>query len=119
MSSRSHGLSERDRASLRKALEAKRAELVRAHGKDLSAGTHSDEGYADPMDAATRATDEHELLGMVKHQESLVAEIDRALAKMAHGTYGVSELSGEPIPIERLRAVPWARLTVEEEERRR
>jgi RNA polymerase-binding transcription factor len=49
---------------------------------------------------------------------NLLAEIDRALAKIKAGTYGVSELSGLPIPVERLRVVPWARLTAEEEERR-
>jgi RNA polymerase-binding transcription factor DksA len=42
-----------------------------------------------------------------------VEEIDRALAKMAEGTYGICEVSGEPIPKERLEAIPWARERVE------
>ncbi len=42
-----------------------------------------------------------------------VEEIDHALGKFADGTYGVCEVSGEPIPKERLEAIPWARERVE------
>ncbi len=118
MNRRNNELSRADRDALRAALESKRAELLRAHKENLSLGTHSEELAADPMDAATRATEEAELLGLASQESALLAEIDRALAKMADGTYGVSEVSGRPIPIERLRAVPWARLAADEEEER-
>jgi DnaK suppressor protein len=111
-------LSKKDLEALRHALESKRTELLRAHDANLNAGTRSEEDrHADPMDAATRATAEAELLGLAGQERALLTEIDRALAKVAQGTYGVSELSGRPIPIDRLRAVPWARLTADEEER--
>jgi RNA polymerase-binding transcription factor DksA len=42
-----------------------------------------------------------------------VEEIDRALAKFELGTYGICEVSGTPIPKERLKAIPWARERVE------
>jgi RNA polymerase-binding transcription factor len=112
-------LSKKDLDSLRKALESKRAELLRAHGENVAAGTRSEEGnFPDPMDAATRAEEEAERLGLARQERGLLVEIDRALAKFDAGTYGASELSGRPIPIERLRAVPWARLTADEEEQR-
>ena len=41
-----------------------------------------------------------------------VEEIDRALAKIEEGTYGVCEKCGEPIPRERLKALPHASLCV-------
>jgi DnaK suppressor protein len=110
-------LTQRERESLRKALERKLEELRHATDYDVSTGTHPEDSYADPMDAATRATDEHELLARADHERALAVEVERALDKMKKGTYGVSELSGEPIPLARLRAVPWARLTTEEEER--
>jgi DnaK suppressor protein len=110
-------LSKKDLDSLRAGLESKRAELLRAHDETLAAGTHSDEGaFADPMDAATRAEEENDQLSRARHARTLLGQIDRALAKLEAGTYGVSELSGRSIPIERLRAVPWARLTADEEE---
>lgn len=42
-----------------------------------------------------------------------VEEIDHALAKIDAGTYGICEVSGDPIPPERLEAIPWAREKVE------
>jgi DnaK suppressor protein len=41
--------------------------------------------------------------------------IDRALAKLDEGTYGFSDVSGLPIPIDRLKAFPQAVLTASEE----
>jgi DnaK suppressor protein len=68
------------------------------------------------MDAATRGEDEAELLGLAAGERTLLVEVEHALSKLDAGKYGVSEFSGHPIPLERLRAVPWARLTAEEEE---
>ena len=42
-----------------------------------------------------------------------VEEIDRALAKLVTGTYGICEVSGDPIPRARLQAIPQARERVE------
>src|SRR6516225_3692226 len=44
--------------------------------------------------------------------------VDRALQKIAEGTYGLSDSSGEPIPRERLEAVPEALYTLSEEKAR-
>ena len=112
-------LSKKDIDSLRRALETKRAELVRAHDENVAAGTHDTEDHhPDVMDAATRAEEEATRLGLAHQERAVLAEVDRALAKIEAGTYGASELSGRPIPIERLRVVPWARLTADEEEQR-
>jgi RNA polymerase-binding transcription factor DksA len=43
-----------------------------------------------------------------------VVEIDDALARIALGTYGYSTQSGRPLPRERLEAIPWASVLVEE-----
>lgn len=43
-----------------------------------------------------------------------LAQIRRALDRIDEGTYGYSERSGEPIPIERLEAVPYATTLVHE-----
>ncbi len=41
--------------------------------------------------------------------------IERAEARLEEGTYGKSVVSGDPIPNERLEAIPWAERTVDEE----
>ena len=56
------------------------------------------------------------------HREELrsdLAAVERAEARLADGTYGLSVDSGEPIPDGRLEALPTAERTVEEEERYR
>jgi DnaK suppressor protein len=45
-----------------------------------------------------------------------LAAVGRAEARLAAGTYGLSVDSGEPIPDDRLRALPSAERTVEEQE---
>jgi DnaK suppressor protein len=49
--------------------------------------------------------------------ERRLGEVDRALQKIADGTSGLSDESGEPIPRGRLEAVPEAIRTVEEQQR--
>jgi RNA polymerase-binding transcription factor DksA len=44
----------------------------------------------------------------------IIGEIDAALARLRDGTYGISEVSGQPIPKERLKAIPWTTVRVEE-----
>jgi DnaK suppressor protein len=41
--------------------------------------------------------------------------IERAEARLEDGTYGVSVVSGDPIPDERLAVIPWADRNVGEE----
>ena len=43
----------------------------------------------------------------------MIEEIDHAMSKFEDGRYGICEVSGEPIPEERLEAIPWAREKVE------
>jgi DnaK suppressor protein len=66
----------------------------------------SEDLYQDELDAA-RAED----------LRSDLAALERAEARLAQGTYGVSIESGEPIPDGRLEAIPTAERTVEEQER--
>jgi RNA polymerase-binding transcription factor DksA len=61
----------------------------------------------------TLAVERERDLVLSAQAQYLVTEIDHALAKLEDGTYGVCEVSGQPIPKERLRAIPWARERVE------
>lgn len=51
-------------------------------------------------------------------EEQRLRAIERALAKIDEGTYGLSDVSGDPIPKARLEAIPEAVLTIQEEEAR-
>jgi RNA polymerase-binding transcription factor DksA len=68
-------------------------------------------------DAATETYDCEFALGLLSHEKNAMYEIDEALRRIEVGTYGICELSGKPIPRERLKAVPFARFTVEVQSR--
>jgi DnaK suppressor protein len=107
-------LTTRQRDKLAAALRAKRDEIRRRS----AAAAQDVEADPDPTDAASELTSAEEAAGVLNHDARLLHEIDDALARIADGRYGTSEESGEPIGYERLLAVPWARRTAEEEERR-
>jgi DnaK suppressor protein len=56
--------------------------------------------------------------GLAEDLAVQLAALERAEARLAAGVYGLSVQSGEPIPDERLEAVPTAELTVEEQRER-
>jgi RNA polymerase-binding transcription factor DksA len=53
-------------------------------------------------------------LALSAQARDAVDEIDAALLRIAAGTYGYSVESGRPIPRERLEALPWSSVLVEE-----
>jgi RNA polymerase-binding transcription factor DksA len=48
---------------------------------------------------------------LLSFEEDALGEIDAALKRIRDGRYGRCELTGEPIPKQRLDAIPWARYT--------
>ena len=80
---------------------------------------HEDDGEeADEYDPANVASDlyQDELdEGLSDDLREQLAAVERAEERLAAGTYGLSIESGQPIPDERLEAVPTAELTVAEE----
>lgn len=85
----------------------------------LSRLGHQDTGEpADEDDPGNQASDlyQDELdEGLADHLREELAAVERAEARLAAGTYGLSVESGKPIPDERLEALPTAERTAEEE----
>jgi RNA polymerase-binding transcription factor DksA len=79
----------------------------RAEGGEASAfGMHT-------ADAGSDAYDRDFALSLLSQERDSLFEIDAALKKINDGNYGFCELSGKPIPHNRLEALPFARYTVE------
>ena len=75
-------------------------------------------GMPDPHDVgdeAMEATTSDIRIGLSEADQRLISQIDRASQRLESGTYGVSEITGEPIPVARLEAVPWATTNVGDE----
>ncbi|MGH8092062.1 MAG: TraR/DksA family transcriptional regulator [Chthoniobacterales bacterium] len=64
-------------------------------------------------DAASDACDRDFVLSLLSQDSNALLEIDAALQRIEAGSYGICEKSGEPIPVARLKAIPFARFTVE------
>ncbi len=110
-------LTDRQENELKKVLLTKREE-IRARQMEFAQRNDSD-FEPDPMDladAASAATAGSEDAALSAHDRWLLREIESALGRLDGGRYGFSEASGEPIAYERLRSIPWARRTAEEEE---
>jgi DnaK suppressor protein len=101
-----------------RAAELLRVERLRIE-RSLITRRHQDDGEeADDQDPGNLASDlyQDELdEGLRSDLEAQLAAVERAEQRLAAGTYGLSVVSGEPIPDERLEISPTAELTVEEE----
>jgi RNA polymerase-binding transcription factor DksA len=64
-------------------------------------------------DAGSDAYDRDFALSVLAKDQDALYEIEEALLRIKKGTYGLCEMSGKRIPIPRLEAIPFARLTVE------
>ncbi len=64
-------------------------------------------------DAGSDAYDRDFALSLLSKEQNGLYEIEQALARIDNGTYGICEMSYKVIPILRLEAIPFARLTVE------
>jgi len=106
-----------DRA--RELLAAERERIERELGR---VRREDDSEPADEFDPANLASDLYQDEfdeGRADDVREQLAALERAEARLAAGTYGLSIESGEPIPAERLEAVPTAELTADEERARR
>jgi DnaK suppressor protein len=65
-------------------------------------------------DIATATFDREMASTLEENSTHVLAEIDAALARIDEGTYGVCVRCGEPIGQERLEALPWATLCIDD-----
>jgi RNA polymerase-binding transcription factor DksA len=101
-------------------LAGERARIEQAIAGLGSADADVDSGRSEPGDRDSEDLYQSEFdAGLAEDLAEQLAALERAEARLAAGVYGLSTESGEPIPDERLRALPTAELTVEEQERHR
>ncbi len=97
-------------------LQKQMTELLRETTEDVK--TSADvKGYSQHQ--ADEGTDDFNrtISLQVGNQEwTVLRQIERALKKIAEGTYGVCDISGEEIPMARLEAIPYATMTVKAQE---
>jgi RNA polymerase-binding transcription factor DksA len=71
-----------------------------------------------PADMGSETFEREKDLSILEQLEDELAELQAALERIDAGTYGIDEVTGEPIAPERLEAVPSARTNVDTEAQR-
>ena len=108
-----------DEAHARELLDRERRRIERALAGVAEREDESELTVVDqhPADYATELYDRELEEGVAERLREELEAIERAYERIEAGTYGLSVESGEPIPPERLEAIPWAERTAEEQRR--
>jgi DnaK suppressor protein len=112
------GLTPEDIRRLQARLEAERDAIqsrITARNRDIQETVQEESGVGDSGDESNRLYDREDQTDANALDLETLEQVVRALGRIAAGTYGLSEVSGKPIPIERLEAVPYAATLVDEQ----
>lgn len=111
-----------DRAKVEKFKKLLLDQRARVLNRSISRGAEilklNSDDLVDENDHAAAMVQQGLSLEVQERDRQVLLEIDRALAKMEQGAYGVCEDTEEPIDEARLEAQPWTRYSVEAAERR-
>ena len=99
----------------RELLSAERRRIDRALAGLAPQDTGEPADEQDPANLASELYQDELDQGLSDDLREELAAVERAEARLAAGTYGLSIESGKPIPDERLEAIPTAERTAEEE----
>jgi len=89
------------------------AERDRLLERDCSSPETSAVKMDDPGDAAAEESQRCLSLVSASATQASIVDVLEAIRRIERGTYGICEMTGKPIEAERLRAVPWARYSLE------
>jgi RNA polymerase-binding transcription factor DksA len=67
----------------------------------------------DGVDAEIESFDSEFAISLMSNEQEALTEIEEAIQRINDGTYGICELTGNPIEPQRLMAVPFARFSIE------
>jgi DnaK suppressor protein len=103
--------------SFRRRLEADQAAIesrIAGRSHDIPTSVREEEGVGDSGDQSLLIYDRETELDEDDLDRQALARIRRALRRIEEGRYGISEVSGRPIPVDRLEAIPYATTLAEE-----
>lgn len=81
--------------------------------KEARNDLNTDDKGGDEADQTVRVLAEAEFLSRHERMRAQLVEIEGALARIENGSFGICEETEEAIEAERLRAIPWTRLSIE------
>jgi DnaK suppressor protein len=109
-------MNDRQREYFRNKLLAWKEEILKESKETLANLQEESQNHPDFADRASSETDRSIELRARDRQRKLISKIDDALERIADGSYGYCEETGEPIALRRLEARPIATLSIEAQE---
>ncbi|MCI0661983.1 MAG: TraR/DksA C4-type zinc finger protein [Acidobacteria bacterium] len=95
-----------------------RSKLLGVAGRNEDYGREADtEATQDPADKASNSYTKELLFSQSTNERQILTLIDEALERIEDGSFGVCMISGQEISLRRLEAVPWAKYTIEVQEK--
>jgi len=114
-------ISKKDRDTIRKRLIEQHNILVGSidtiEAEYLGTNDNQTTKGGDEADQASTALTADLSLRLAESESKVLKDINLAISKLDDGSYGVCEVTGAPIEVRRLLAMPWARLSLEAQER--
>jgi len=110
-------LESRDVRRFRERLKAQRDAIesrIATNKRGVQETVRDESGVGDSGDESNLLSERDVEIDETDLDRKELAQVKRALERIEQGTYGLSEVSGKPIPIERLEAVPFATTLVDE-----
>ncbi|MEZ4448494.1 MAG: TraR/DksA family transcriptional regulator [Nannocystaceae bacterium] len=101
---------------LRERLVHELAALVERAGAFVGESADFSPDTGDRQDVAAAEQARTAAAGMAERDRRRILEVEAAIQRMDEGTYGICEVTDEPIPFGRLSIEPTARTTVEGQE---
>lgn len=102
-----------ERAGLQAQYDELEESTFASNQSELTGEMGFDEEYAD---AGTATFERERDLSLVNNLRDLMERIDKALAKIGEGTYGLCDRCGKPIEKLRLKALPYANLCIKDKQ---
>jgi DnaK suppressor protein len=88
-------------------------ELIDEAERTVAGMTDTEETFPDPTDRATLESDRNFMLRIRDRERKLIVKIREALERIEDGNFGVCEVCGDDIGIDRLKARPVTTLCIE------
>ncbi len=113
------GLTKNEIEIFKKRLEELKGQLIRTIERVSEDVKNKEEPKGYSQHQADEGTDDFDQTISIEisgKEQIILRQIERSLEKIHEGNYGICDVSGKPIPIKRLEAIPYATMTVEAQE---
>jgi RNA polymerase-binding transcription factor len=98
---------------LRQRLVRHKQEIISLYQQDVRAGQESaDDGTEDIVDRANNSYNRELMFSLSDSERQMLFQVEEALRRIDEGNYGHCANCGQPISLQRLEAVPWARFCI-------